>query len=56
METNKFKSGDRVEWFWGRYSIIKNYGTIITVAKNTAKIKNDNGDIERVKLRQLNWI
>jgi hypothetical protein len=51
----KMKVGDDVEWFNGKYSCIKNYGTIVKICPKTAIVRDEYGNEARMKLTQLNW-
>ncbi|MDA3790515.1 MAG: hypothetical protein PF503_18735 [Desulfobacula sp.] len=54
------KVGNKVEWFSDRYSVIKNYGTIVKMGKATAKtpqakVRDQDGFESWVPVRELNW-
>lgn len=51
----QFKVGDQVEWFDGKYSSIKNYGTIIRLTPKHAEVRDTDAYEGLVKLTELNW-
>lgn len=54
IKNTNFKVGDAVK-YCPENSIMVWYGTIVSNGKKYAKVKDSNGDIDRVEIKFLNW-
>ena len=51
----EFKKGDKVKWFENEYSIIPNYGEIISIARKYATVTNNwSLGVDKVLINKLN--
>lgn len=52
----EFKKGDKVKWFEDEYSVVPNYGEIVSVNRKYARVTNEwTLGVDRVLISKLNY-